>query len=125
MFYIRDTYATVWNIRDIREKFSSISISTSEKDSNNNRKYSNWFATFIGQAHQKAKRLQQKDRIKILSGKINRIPRQKEDGTWNAFVNVVIFDFEMAEEYQAQDEIGVEEDGEESLEGTNSEDFPF
>ena len=104
MFFIRDTYAPVWNIQDVREKFSKVQISTSEKDRDGNRTWSNWFATFVGKAHQNVNQLEERDRIKIISGKVNRISKKNADGDWDSYVNVFVFDFEMANDFQNQGE---------------------
>jgi chaperonin GroEL (HSP60 family) len=99
VFFIKDTYATVWGVQDVREKFSKVQISTSEKDMDGTRTWSNWFATFVSKAHQKVDQLQEKDRIKIISGKVNRISKKQDDGTWETYVNVYVFDFEMANDF--------------------------
>lgn len=94
MFYIKDAYATVWSVED-KGNYVKGRISTSEKDTRNEGQYinSNWFVTFVGNAKDKALNLSEKDRIKILSGKItNTATGEGNDKKY--FTNVTIFDFE-------------------------------
>jgi single-stranded DNA-binding protein len=95
-FWIKDAFATVWEYED-KGKFTSVRISTSRKDKQDNFVNSNWFATFVGQAHEKIEGLADRSRIKILSGQVTNEARQQDDGTKKSFTNVVVFDFEELE----------------------------
>jgi len=93
MFLIDKGYATVWNVED-KGNYVRGRISTSEKDKRNDKYiYSNWLATFVGQAKDKALHLKQKDKIVIKSAKItNTISGEGENK--KTFLNVTIFDFD-------------------------------
>ncbi|HHX71220.1 MAG TPA: hypothetical protein GX708_24640 [Gallicola sp.] len=95
MFLIDKGYATVWTVED-KGNFVKGRISTSEKDRREEGKYinSNWFATFVGQAKEKAEHLQERDRIVIKSAKITNTTSGEGENK-KSFVNVVIFDFDM------------------------------
>jgi hypothetical protein len=94
MFLIDKGYATVWNVED-KGKYVKGRISTSEKDTRNEGKYinSNWFATFVGKAKDKATNLKEKDRISIISAKITNVTTGEGENK-KSFVNVTIFDFD-------------------------------
>lgn len=94
MFLIRDAYATVWNVED-KGNYVQGRISTREKDTREEGKYinSNWFVRFVGNAKEKSLLLSEKDRIKILSGKVTNIVGGEGENR-RAYLNVVIFDFE-------------------------------
>lgn len=94
MFYVKDTYATVWAVED-KGNFVKGRISTSEKDNREEGKYinSNWFVTFVGKAKDKANVLTERDKIKILSGKVTNTS-MGEGNDKKFFTNVTIFDFE-------------------------------
>ena len=96
MFLIKDAFATVWGVED-KGKFVQGRISTSEKDRQEEGKYinSNWFVRFVGSAKDSAASLKERDRIKILSGKItNTVGGEGENK--RSFLNVVVFDFEIS-----------------------------
>jgi len=92
MFIIRDGYATVWSVED-KGNFVKGRISTSEKDKDGKYINSNWSAIFVGKAKEPALALSTKDRIKIISGKINKTTTGEGEDR-KSFVNVIIFDFE-------------------------------
>ena len=95
MFLIKDAFATVWNTED-KGNYVQGRISTSEKDKKEDGKYinSNWFCRFVGTAKEKSTTLKERDRIKILSGKITNIVSGEGDNK-KTYLNVIIFDFEM------------------------------
>ena len=101
MFFIKEAYATVWKIQEVRENYTRVRFSTSEKDLQGNYINSTWFGMFTGKAHAKAESLQEKDRIQITSGKINN-KREQKDGNWVTYTNVYVFDFEMSEPFGQQ-----------------------
>lgn len=88
-------FATVWHVED-KGNYVQGRVSTSEKDTREEGKYidSNWFARFVGKAKEKALDLRERDRIKILSGKItNTLGGEGENR--RSYLNVIIFDFEL------------------------------
>ena len=88
-------FATVWSVED-KGNYSQGRISTSEKDNREEGKYinSNWFCRFVGKAKDDAASLKERDRIKILSGKIqNTVGGEGENK--RTYLNVIIFDFEL------------------------------
>ena len=91
-FWIKETYAKVWDVEE-KEKYTTLRISTSEKDSREEGKYinSNWFARCVGKALEKG------DKIKITSGKISNESYKDKDGNNKSALNLVVFDFEFME----------------------------
>lgn len=86
-------FATVWNVEG-KGKYVQGRISTSEKDQEGNYINSNWFARFVGKCKDNALDLNERDRIKILSGKITNIVGGEGENK-KSYLNVVIFDFEL------------------------------
>lgn len=79
------------------EKFVRASISTSSKKQDGTYEYSEWNATFVGEACvEKAKKLNDKDRIKITSAKLDTSKIEK-DGKNVKYTNLVVFNFELLE----------------------------
>lgn len=97
MFFVRDTYATVWKVQEVRENYTRVRLSTSEKDLSGNYINSTWFPMFTGKAHEKAHSLKERDRIIIKTGKVNNKRQQKDDGSWVTYYNVYVFDFEFSD----------------------------
>lgn len=89
-------FATFWEAED-KGKYSKGRISTSEKDKDGNYVNSNWFANFVGEAHEKVGTLTAKDRITITSGKVSNTSSKDKDGNWQNYLNVTIFDFDKYE----------------------------
>jgi len=94
-FFVSPTYATVWKIED-KDTFIKGTVSTSEKTQEEG-KYinSNWNVKYVGKSKEKALLLSERDRIKILSGKITTVLWGKDENK-KLYTNVTIFDFEMA-----------------------------
>lgn len=97
MFFVKDTYCKIWKIT-AKEKYTDISISTSEKDNREEGKYinSNWFARCVGKAHNQIAKMSEGDRAKIVSGKVTNESYEK-DGEKKSAVRVTIFEFESAD----------------------------
>jgi single-stranded DNA-binding protein len=97
-FWIKETYAKVWDVEK-KEKYTTLRISTSEKDSREEGKYinSNWFARCVGKANDPASALEKGDKIKITSGKISNESYKDKDGNNKSALNLVVFDFELME----------------------------
>jgi len=83
-------YAKIWKI-DMAEKYVKAQISTSDKDKDGNKIYSSWGAIFVGNCVSNAKQLEEKDSIKILSGKISNVFSKKDN---KVYTNMTIFAFE-------------------------------
>jgi len=101
MFYINDAYATVWSVED-KGNYVKGRISTSEKNKEGKYVNSNWFVTFVGKAKEPALALSRMDRIKIISGKISNTT-SGEGKDKKSYLNVVVFDFELANQENMQD----------------------
>jgi len=92
-FFIKDSFAIVWNVDKVEEKYAKVRIGTSEKDQQGQYINSNWFATFLGKALKGVDELEPRDRITIHSGKIQNISKKQDDGGYKNYLNVVVFDF--------------------------------
>jgi hypothetical protein len=90
-------FATIWGWDD-QGKYTKVRLSTSEKNQDGEYENSSWLARFVGKAHEKISDASERDRIKILSGKINNISRKQDDGSFRSFLNVVVFDFEFVDQ---------------------------
>lgn len=92
-------FATVWSVED-KGNYVQGRISTSEKDTREEGKYinSNWFVRFVGQSKEKALQLKERDRIRILSGKITNT-LSGEGQNRKSYLNVIIFDFEFLDSH--------------------------
>ena len=93
-FWINDAYATVWSVED-KGKYVNARIGSSDKKQDGTYENSSWFAKFLGQCKDDATKLQEKDRIKILSSKISNV-YNKDEG--KSYLNMVIFKFELLEQ---------------------------
>lgn len=127
MFLINKGYATVFRPKELPSgKAVACSLSTGDKQQDGTYKNSNWEAMFIGKCIDEAKTLQDRDRIKINSGKIeNRPPYTDKDGVKRYGDRVVIFDFEkMATGGQLKETKNEYKNTAPDLD-INSEDLPF
>jgi len=99
--WIEPTFATLWQSDD-KGNFIKASISTSEKDRNDNTKYinSNWNANFVGKSVDKIRGLPERTRFKIISAKISTSTKEY-DGANRTFTNLAIFDIEFPENNSA------------------------
>lgn len=92
------SYATVWQ-PEVDGKRVKANLTTSKKLKEENAEgklfeNSNWKAVFVGKAFEDACDLQEKDRIKIISGTVDNKPFTGADGVKKYFNNVTIFNFE-------------------------------
>lgn len=94
MIYFKNQYARVWRIFKNDGRITA-SISTTEKDREGNKIYSNWSANFLGEALKKAEHLNAETNIQITSGKVTTRVVEK-DGKKISYTNVTIFDFDYA-----------------------------
>ena len=89
--------AVVWEVED-KGTFANVKISSSRKDKRitdgNQWVNTNWFATFVGAAHDKIGEVKKGTRIEIISGTVSQEGYMK-DGvkTYPKFTKVTIFDF--------------------------------
>lgn len=88
------SFAKVWEIKDIKDKYSDIRISTSHKDKATE-KYEQDFGAFVrlvGQAHQQVNYLSEGDSFKIVRcGVTNTYDKEKKV----TYTNYVIFEIEL------------------------------
>ena len=115
MFRIQNAYATIWGATR-EEKRTKVRLSTSDKDRDGNKQYSNWNATFVGKAHDQIASIipeleasaeaaknggkRQSFPITIVSGKVvnTRYEAKDKDGkpVQRDYLDVVVFDYEMS-----------------------------
>jgi predicted component of type VI protein secretion system len=88
-------YATIWSVED-KGKFSNVRLSTSRKNQDGEyvTDYSG-YARFIGEAHNLASSLKEKDRIKV--GDIEVTNSYNKETKKVEYTNVALFSFEMAD----------------------------
>lgn len=96
-FWVKDTFAKVWEIK-ANEKYADVRISTSEKDNREEGKYinSNWFGRCVGKAYNQIAKINEKDSIKIISGKVTNEGYKDKDGNNKSALRVTIFEIEDA-----------------------------
>ena len=87
------SYAKIWKIKEISDKYSDIRISTSKKDKATEQ-YEQDFGAFVrmvGQAHEQMSYLSEGDKFKILRcGVTNKYDKEKNV----TYTNYVIFEIE-------------------------------
>ena len=83
------SYATIWEIKEIKDKYSNIRISTSVNNKETD-KYEEDFGGFVrmvGQAHQQLQYMSERDRFKIIRcGVSNKYDKEKKQTYWNCVV---------------------------------------
>ena len=93
------TYFTVWR-GEHHENYSTFNLSTSRKDKRDGTyKNSNWnFVRFVGTAFDKAKQLNERDKITNVKFSLSAEPYVNQNGekTYPKYPNMIIFDFEFA-----------------------------
>lgn len=95
------SYAKLWQIKGIKEKYSEVRISTSRK--NKEGKYEQDFGGFVrmvGQAHEQINYLTEGDSFKIVRCGVSNTYDKEKKVTYN---NFVIFEIE-ADEKEAEEE---------------------
>lgn len=92
MLYLgKKNFVNVFDV-EVKEKYVQAHISSSEKVNENEYANSNWYGRFVGQAFDKAKSLNQGQRICIVKGVVkNKYVKEKS----RAYTSVTIFDFEI------------------------------
>ena len=89
---ITRSLGTIFDVVE-EEKYVKANFSTAERDTREEGKYNymSWHARFVGKAFEKAKELQDKDRIMVTSAKLtNRYDKEEH----KLYVTLVVFDFE-------------------------------
>ena len=71
-------------------------ISTSEVDQNGERRYSNWFVTFVGKAREQAEAIAIESPIIIKRCKITNEGYKDESGNYKNMLNMTIFEVELS-----------------------------
>lgn len=95
------SFAKLWQIKEIKEKYSEVRISTSRK--NKEGKYEQDFGGFVrmvGQAHEQINYLTEGDSFKIVRCGVSNTYDKEKKVTYN---NFVIFEIE-ADEKEAEEE---------------------
>lgn len=89
---ITRSYGTVWQV-EVEDRYVKANVSTSDKNpkAENGREYMSWPTRFVGEAFEKAKELEPKDRIVISSAKVKNHYNKEEGKVYNT---LVVFDFE-------------------------------
>lgn len=88
-----NSYAKIWEIKEIKEKYTDIRISTSVKNKTTEKYEQDWgaFVRLVGQAHQQMQYLSEGDKFKILRcGVTNSYDKEKKV----TYTNYVIFEIE-------------------------------
>jgi hypothetical protein len=87
---------TIWSVED-RETYSLVKMGSSRKDKRTN-EYANttWsFVRFVGAAHDKAKGLNEKDRIVLKGATVAQEPYMKDgEKVWPKYPQITVFNFE-------------------------------
>lgn len=112
-------YATIWSVED-KGNFSKVNLSVSQKNKNTGEyetKFSE-FVNFVGSAHEMAKGLKPRDRIKV--GDIDATNSYNKE-TNRRFYNFAMFSFEPAERNNSQQTNSVEQTPQVSV----TDDDPF
>ena len=95
MGFRQGAYCSIWSIEPGKGNFTKVRLSVSRK--NKDGQYEQDFAgfcTFISQAHAKAARLKEKDRIKL--GEVD-VSNSYDKEKKKEYTNFKVFDFEMAD----------------------------
>lgn len=96
MGFRQGNYMTVWGVEEGKNgNMSKVRLSSNRKNKKNDQYEQDFsgYCAFVGEAHQKATKLKEKDRIKILNCDVT-TSYNKE--TKQSYVNFTVFDFEMA-----------------------------
>lgn len=95
MSFRQNSYCVVWEIKQGTGNFTDVRLSSSKKNKQTGEYETDFsgFVRFIGEAHQKATSLKEKDRIKLGDCEVtNRYDKEKKV----TYTNFAVFDFEMA-----------------------------
>lgn len=104
MGFRKGAYASVWSAEQGKGNFTKVRLSISRKNSEG--QYEQEFAgfcTFIGQAHAKAARLKERDRIALGDVDVSTFYDKEKQ---REYINFKVFDFEMADAADASKSTG-------------------
>lgn len=93
IFNSSTVYAKVWKVEK-SEKYIDLTISTSEKDQDENVKYSRWFPRCIGHAFQSLKDVAEGDRIVITKSKFTNECYEDKEGNKRNYFKFLIMEAE-------------------------------
>lgn len=122
IFITNDIYAKVWKV-DRKEKYTDLTISTSEKDKDGNYINSNWYPRAIGHAHNSLKDINEGDRITIKQAKLSMDPYEKDGQKKYAF-RFLILEAEINEKNKEKTSKADKEESE-LMDKEEEEDLPF
>lgn len=96
MLNLKETMVTVFDLRDSEKAKNTriANISSSTKKSDDTWENMSWYSKFVGDAFEKSKELNDKDRIKITKGAVENNYNKDQQKT---YVRVIVFDFEKLE----------------------------
>ena len=96
--------ATVFEPRETSKRKNTIiaNISTYEgKDQDDNPRYSSWSTNFVGECFELAQKLKNRDKIIIRRGKVENQYNKEQD---KLYVNVTVFEFELYNQEEEEDQ---------------------
>lgn len=96
MGFRKGAFASVWSVEPGKGNFTKVRLSVSRK--NQEGQYEQEFAgfcTFIGQAHAKAARLKERDRIALGDVDVTSVYDKEKK---KEYINFKVFDFQMADD---------------------------
>ena len=100
--FAANSWAKIWEIKEIKDKYSEVRISTSVKDKATE-KYEQDFGAFVrmvGQAHKQMAYLNEGDRFKIVRcGVTNKYDKESK----KTYTNYVIFEIEAEESSESEE----------------------
>lgn len=126
MLYATSTsFATIWSIQK-EEKYCVVKLSTSRKDKRTD-KYvnSNWsYVKFVGEANQKARNLNEKDKITNIKLAFDNEPYEKDgQKVYPKFPHITFFDFDTVDDGRKPKGKPIIEEGEDNE--PDDGDLPF
>ena len=93
-------YATCWQHENKSDKWTKIRISVSRKNQDTNQyeeEFAGWVDCIGTACAQKAAKLRERDRIKLLKTDVRTSKRTDDGGSTKWFTNFILTDFEMAD----------------------------
>lgn len=86
-------FVKVMKVED-KGKYVKATLSTSEKKQDGTYEYSNWFSTFVGNSVDKAKKLNEGDKITVTKAKLTNVYNKEKK---QSYTNMTVFAFEGGE----------------------------
>ena len=109
MAFRSGAYATVWEVRAGKGKYSDVRLSTSRKNQSGEYETDfSGFVRFIGEAHEKAGALKEKDRIKLGDVSVTNTYSKEKQTT---YTNFQVYSFEMADGSNQTNQYSAKKDG--------------